>query len=218
VDKFKEMAVALVREVGVNRHSLRAQIPEWQNDQPLAVQERIGAAVSVLPPAIGVSHHAPAVGGDDQAVLEILRGLQVNKEYLRTQGPGVPTAVGRALNDVLPKQGLLPFLQTFPQYFEVTLTGEMNSKKKPRYTFKMLPAINEVTATAEPAVGGSGGGAGAASSSLSSPLEPAVGGSGGGAGAANSRRSPPRSQMYQDWLMIGDPSSSQRVDLSSTDE
>ena len=47
-----------------------------------------------------------------------------------------------ALKDVLPKQGLLPFLQRFPEYFEAHLTGEMNSKKKPKYTFKMLLAIN----------------------------------------------------------------------------
>ena len=53
----------------------------------------------------------------------------------------------------------------FLNIFEVALTGEMNSKKKPKYTFKLLPAINELAATAEPAVGGNGGGAGAAGSS-----------------------------------------------------
>ena len=50
----------------------------------------------------------------------------------------------------LPKGGLLPFLQRFPQYFQVTLAGEMTTGID---NFTMLPAINEVTATAGPAVG-----------------------------------------------------------------
>lgn len=141
--------------------------PRVAFEQPLAAQERVGNAMSVLPPAVGGGSHASAFGGnvDDEAVLLILRKLRVHKEYLSTPKNQVPANVGRELNDVLPKQGLLPFLQRFPQYFEVALTGEMNSKKKPKYTFKLLPAINELAATAEPAVGGNGGGAGAAGSS-----------------------------------------------------
>ena len=139
----------------------RAAAAEWHLNQPLAAQERLGNAMSVLPPAVGGGSHASAFGGnvDDEAVLLILRKLRVHKEYLSTPKNQVPANVGRELNDVL------PFLQRFPQYFEVALTGEMNSKKKPKYTFKLLPAINELAATAEPAVGGNGGGAGAAGSS-----------------------------------------------------
>lgn len=52
----------------------------------------------------------------------------------------------------LRKQGLLAFLQQYPNYFAVAMTGPMNRQKKPMYIFNMKPRINE--AAAQPAVGG----------------------------------------------------------------
>ena len=92
-------------------------------------------AMSALPPQVAWSggSNTPAVGGDinDEAVLNILRDLKVNKEYTSAEkGRKVSKAVGLALGAVLPKGGLLPFLQRFPQYFQVSLTGEMTTVKK----------------------------------------------------------------------------------------
>ena len=135
VESFKKWAIDFARGLVGNRLSLRWQIPEWRQNQPLSVQETIGNAMSALPPPVAWSggSNTPAVGGDinDEAVLNILRDLKVNKEYTSAEkGRKVSKAVGLALDAVLPKGGLLPFLQRFPQYFQVTLTGEMTTGKK----------------------------------------------------------------------------------------
>ena len=41
------------------------------------------------------------------------------------------------LKDLLPKDALLPFLQQYPNLFEVTLTGQYNRHTKPMFTFKV---------------------------------------------------------------------------------
>ena len=100
----------------------------------------------------------------------------------------IPKSIAMQLKDLLPKEGLLPFLKQYPQYFDVTMTGKMNRKNKPMYTFSMRPSINEAAAqpavggvaspSAAPAVGGSSNsGANAASPAASAP---AVGGSSSG--------------------------------------
>jgi hypothetical protein len=73
--------------------------------------------------------------------------LRCNKEY----GAGahqIPTVVGKTLEKVLPKGGLLGLLQQYPTYFEVTLTGVQNRKDKPLYKFKI--SLDDP----QPAVGG----------------------------------------------------------------
>ena len=62
------------------------------------------------------------------------------------------------------------FLQTYPDYFDVTLTGQKNSKNKPLYNFKVKGSIND----AVPAVGGSTVPAVGGSSSSIAPQPPAV--------------------------------------------
>ena len=59
------------------------------------------------------------------------------------------------LKDLLPKDGLLPFLQQYPNLFEVTLTtGQCNRKNKPMFTFKVRANIDDELLLAAPAVGG----------------------------------------------------------------
>ena len=98
--------------MGFTEQSLAWQIPEIHAGQP--------------PPA-AAGPIEPAVGGDE-AVLEILRSLRINTEY-QTAKHRIPAAIGKQLEPVLRKHGLLPFLQRYPQYFDVTLTGGFASKK-----------------------------------------------------------------------------------------
>ena len=65
----------------------------------------------------------------------------------------------------MPKDGLLPFLKQYPRFFEVALSGQVNRKNKPMFTFKVIAPIG----SQGPAVGGQG----------PSPVGPAVGGQGG---------------------------------------
>ena len=57
------------------------------------------------------------------------------------------------LKDLLPKDGLLPFLQQYPTLFEVTLTGQCNRKNKPMFTFKVLANIDDELVLPAPAIG-----------------------------------------------------------------
>ena len=126
----------------------------------------------IAPPPAAAGPIEPAVGGD-KAVLEILRRLHINTEYDATNHR-IPKAIGKQLGSRLPQHGLLPFLQRYPQYFDVTLTGGVTSNKKPQYTFKMKAAINDVAAI-QPAVGG---GAAVAAPAVGG-LAPAIGAGGG---------------------------------------
>ena len=47
------------------------------------------------------------------------------------------------LKDLLRPNGLLPFLQQYPDLFEVTLTGPCNRKNKPMFTFKVHGDIGD---------------------------------------------------------------------------
>ena len=117
--------------------SLAWQIPEIHAGQPLAALAAFGqhagpgqplaAMQPIAPPPAAAGPIEPAVGGDE-AVLEILRSLRINTEY-QTAKRSIPTAIGQQLEPVLRKHGLLPFLQRYPQYFDVTLTGGVTSKK-----------------------------------------------------------------------------------------
>ena len=112
IDDFRAKAIEFSQQVGFTEQSLAWQIPEIHAGQP--------------PPA-AAGPIEPAVGGDE-AVLEILRSLRINTEY-QTAKRSIPTAIGQQLEPVLRKHGLLPFLQRYPQYFDVTLTGGVTSKK-----------------------------------------------------------------------------------------
>ena len=121
-------------------------------------------SITAVPPLVGLPA-GPAVGSivDHVAVLNALRGLQYNKEYLTAQDSGrIPNGIATQLKELLPKHGLLPFLKQYPNFFEVTLSGQVNHKNKPTYTFKVVPRIGGQG----PAVGGQG----------PSPVGPAVGG------------------------------------------
>ena len=112
IDDFRAKAIEFSQQVGFTEQSLAWQIPEIHAGQP--------------PPA-AAGPIEPAVGGDE-AVLEILRSLRINTEY-QTAKRSIPSAIGQQLEPVLRKHGLLPFLQRYPQYFDVTLTGGVTSKK-----------------------------------------------------------------------------------------
>ena len=152
-------AVELGNSIGFDERSLAWQVPEVHVGQPLAATACIGQACSALPPPVGpvAPVMGPAVGGtiDHDAVLNALRGLKCNKEYLTAQDR-IPMGIAMQLKDLLPKEGLLPFLKQYPNFFEVTLSGQLNR-----------PSIRD--GAQQPAVGG--GGAGGAN-------EPAVGGQG----------------------------------------
>ena len=172
IAEFRARAIQFGTATGFTHRSLAWQMQEFHAGQPLAAM-----GFPELPetqPTTGSVGGPPGAGrmDDDDAVLDVLRGLRCDKEYL-TSNSKMPTAIGKQLGDLLPKGGLLTFLQRYPNYFEVTLTGESNRQKKPLYTFKMKATINEGTATtappaieAEPAVSGGSGTSG-----------PAVGGS-----------------------------------------
>ena len=183
IDDFRAKAIEFSQQVGFTEQSLAWQIPEIHAGQPLAalaafVQhagpgQPLAAMQPIAPPPAAAGPIEPAVGGDE-AVLEILRSLRINTEY-QTAKRRIPTAIGKQLEPVLRKHGLLPFLQRYPQYFDVTLTGGVTSNKKPQYTFKMKAAINDVAAI-QPAVGG---GAAVAAPAVGG-LAPAIGAGGGG--------------------------------------
>ena len=172
IDDFRAKAIEFSQQVGFTEQSLAWQIPEIHAGQPLA-QWRWRRMQPIAPPPAAAGPIEPAVGGDE-AVLEILRSLHINTEY-QTAKRRIPTAIGKQLEPVLRKHGLLPFLQRYPQYFDVTLTGGVTSNKKPQYTFKMKAAINDVAAI-QPAVGG---GAAVAAPAVGG-LAPAIGAGGGG--------------------------------------
>ena len=183
IDDFRAKAIEFSQQVGFTEQRLAWQIPEIHAGQPLAalaafVQhagpgQPLAAMQPIAPPPAAAGPIEPAVGGDE-AVLEILRSLRINTEY-QTAKRRIPTAIGKQLEPVLRKHGLLPFLQRYPQYFDVTLTGGVTSNKKPQYTFKMKAAINDVAAI-QPAVGG---GAAVAAPAVGG-LAPAIGAGGGG--------------------------------------
>ena len=183
IDDFRAKAIEFSQQVGFTEQSLAWQIPEIHAGQPLAALAAFGqhagpgqplaAMQPIAPPPAAAGPIEPAVGGDE-AVLEILRSLRINTEY-QTAQCRIPTAIGKQLEPVLRKHGLLPFLQRYPQYFDVTLTGGVTSNKKPQYTFKMKAAINDVAAI-QPAVGG---GAAVAAPAVGG-LAPAIGAGGGG--------------------------------------
>ena len=129
--------------------------PEVHAGQPLVATVNIGNAASPVPdevpdppscrscrepPAVGIGSTGRAVGGH-VAVLDALRGLHKNKVYL-TPKSKIPKNIAKSLKDLLPKDGLLPFLQQYPNLFEVTLTGQYNRKNKPMYTFKVHANID----------------------------------------------------------------------------
>ena len=182
IDDFRAKAIEFSQQVGFTEQSLAWQIPEIHAGQPLAALAAFGqhagpgqplaAMQPIAPPPAAAGPIEPAVGGDE-AVLQILRGLRINTEY-QTEKRRIPTAIGKQLEPVLRKHGLLPFLQRYPQYFDVTLTGGVTSNKKPQYTFKMKAAINDVAAI-QPAVGG---GAAVAAPAVGG-LAPAIGAGGG---------------------------------------
>ena len=182
IDDFRAKAIEFSQQVGFTEQRLAWQIPEIHTGQPLAALAAFGqhagpgqplaAMQPIAPPPAAAGPIEPAVGGDE-AVLEILRSLRINTEY-QTAQHRIPTAIGKQLEPVLRKHGLLPFLQRYPQYFDVTLTGGVTSNKKPQYTFKMKAAINDVAAI-QPAVGG---GAAVAAPAVGG-LAPAIGAGGG---------------------------------------
>ena len=184
IDDFRAKAIEFSQQLDFTEQSLAWQIPEIHAGQPLAALAAFGqhagpgqplaAMQPIAPPPAAAGPIEPAVGGDE-AVLEILRSLRINTEY-QTAKHRIPTAIGKQLEPVLRKHGLLPFLQRYPQYFDVTLTGGVTSNKKPQYTFKMKAAINDVAAI-QPAVGG---GAAVAAPAVGG-LAPAI-----GAGASSS--------------------------------
>ena len=137
IDDFRAKAIEFSQQVGFTEQSLAWQIPEIHAGQPLAALAAFGqhagpgqplaAMQPIAPPPAAAGPIEPAVGGDE-AVLEILRSLRINTEY-QTAKRSIPSAIGQQLEPVLRKHGLLPFLQRYPQYFDVTLTGGVTSKK-----------------------------------------------------------------------------------------
>ena len=137
IDDFRAKAIEFSQQVGFTEQSLAWQIPEIHDGQTLAALAAFGqhagpgqplaAMQPIAPPPAAAGPIEPAVGGDE-AVLEILRSLRINTEY-HTAKRSIPTAIGQQLEPVLRKHGLLPFLQRYPQYFDVTLTGGVTSKK-----------------------------------------------------------------------------------------
>ena len=98
------------------------------------------------------------------------------------------------LKALLPQDGLLQFLQQYPNLFEVTLTGQYNGKSKPVFTCKVHANIDDELGGGS-GTGGVAPGLGGGASSGASSCAPAVGGgssTGGGApgvGAASSKAS-----------------------------
>ena len=182
VQEFRMKAAEFGNSIGFDERSLAWQVPEVHVGQPLVATVNIGNAESPVPPSCW---EPPAVGstGGHAAVLDALRGLHTNKVYLTSKSK-IPMDVARQLKDLLPKGGLLPFLQQYPNLFEVTLTGQYNRKNKPMFTFKVHANIDDELLLAAPAVGGgssTGGGSpgfGGGASSGASRSGPAVGGGG----------------------------------------
>ena len=137
IDDFRAKAIEFSQQVGFTEQSLAWQIPEIHAGQPLAALAAFGqhagtgqplaAMQPIAPPPAAAGPIEPAVGGD-KAVLEILRRLHINTEY-DAANRRIPKAIGKQLEPRLPQHGLLPFLQRYPQYFDVTFTGGVTSKK-----------------------------------------------------------------------------------------
>ena len=178
IAEFRTRAVEYGRITGFNHYSLAWQVPEIHAGHPLEATSLIGAAEHVGPlqkPCTGRGASRPAFGGhiDHEAVLETLRGLRCNTPYASGDPRSlIPTKIGKALEPLLPKGGLLKFLQQYPKYFEVTFTGGQNRNGKPLFSFTMSPCIHselggwkaggcsgtDSVVHKEPAVGGSSGG------------------------------------------------------------
>jgi hypothetical protein len=116
------------------------------------VQENRTHQSSVLQPR---AVHEPRRAFDDISVVQIMRLLRHGTVY----GPGAgafPPEVGTVIERLLPKGGLLPFLQRHPDLFVLHVEGS-------RFTFQCTPAIGvpaidiQVSASGAPADGGSQG-------------------------------------------------------------
>ena len=147
IDDFRAEAIEFSQQVGfmanprdpwqIHEQRLAWQIHEIRAGQPLAALAAVGqhagpgqplaAMQPIAPPPAAAGPIEPAVGGD-KAVLEILRRLHINTEY-DAANRRIPKAIGKQLEPRLPQHGLLPFLQRYPQYFDVTFTGGVTSKK-----------------------------------------------------------------------------------------
>ena len=172
IAEFRTKAIECGRVIGFTSHSLAWQVPEIHSGQPLQPSVLIGAAESLGPhenpdsPAFCGAPRRPAFGGhiDHEAVLSVLRGLKCDTPYLTGDVKAqIPTKVGKALDPLLPKGGLLRFLQQYPNFFAVTLRGGVKHKNKPLFSFTMSPCIHgeelggSALALTNPAVGGSSG-------------------------------------------------------------
>ena len=85
------------------------------------------------------------------------------------------------LADLLPTDAVLPFLQQYPNLFEVTMTGEYTRKSKPTLACTVRANTDDGLLLAAAAVGGGSGTGGVApgvggSSSSGASSSPAVGG------------------------------------------
>ena len=147
IDDFRAKAIEFSQQVGfvanprdpwqIHEQRLAWQIHEIRAGQPLAALAAVGqhagpgqplaAMQPIAPPPAAAGPIEPAVGGD-KAVLEILRRLHINTEY-DAANRRIPKAIGKQLEPRLPQHGLLPFLQRYPQYFDVAFTGGVTSKK-----------------------------------------------------------------------------------------
>ena len=114
--------------------------------QPLVATVDICNAQSPVPPsgerinswesqAVGSTAWPPIA--DKFEVLETLRGLHMEKVYLTATSP-IPEGIAMQFVALLPKDGLLSFLQTYPSLFEFTLLGQVNENDQEMFTFKVI--------------------------------------------------------------------------------
>ena len=164
VDEFRSKAVTLLDEIALDVRSLALQSTEFHVDYPswqLSVATaNIGNAES--PPAVGGvgGTGGPAVKaavGGHASVLRALQRLEKGRLYL-TPISRMPPSIETQIDMLLPEDGLLQFLQQYPNLFEVTFTDKYNQENKPdytrEYTFRVYGDINEVLgAQTSPAVG-----------------------------------------------------------------
>ena len=160
-------AVELGNSIGFDERSLAWQVPEVHLGQPLVATVNIGNAASPVPgspgpPSCRSCREPPAVGrtgravGGHAAVFDALRGLHTNTVYVSPTST-IPMRVAMQLTDLLPHDGLLPFLQQYPDVFGVTMTGQYNRQNKPMFTFKVHANIDDELWLAAAAVGGGSG-------------------------------------------------------------
>ena len=163
VQEFRRKAVEFGNLIGFVEQSLAWQIPEVHHGQPLVANLKLGDAESPVPlPRCEPPQPPPPGVADHVAVLDTLRHLQKNKEYVMQR---IPWRVAGHLADHLPKDGLLQFLRQYPNLFKVTLTNRYNGKK-PVFAFKVLANIDdEELWLAAPAIGGDSSSASCAPSS-----------------------------------------------------